>query len=857
MVCSFQEGWARGRPWLRAAQNDKFKAWCSVCLKTFSIKEGQTAVSKHQRSAKHVETDAVKDQNGNNAVSGQSSIENSLKHAEALAVKARKVKDKALEAEAMLVTAASCHSIPEAIFDCFNLLLPAMFPDSEIAKVFSVGRTKAGYLLTEGIGPHYRQQVLECMKKHPFSLNFDESTVNKNQQLNINVSFRNDEDKIVKSNFVTVKVVEGSTGSDMAHMVLKSLDDESVPRFNFISEQTDGCAAMLGKFKGCHSVLKQSLPHLPDFGGCEAHDACNILKHGLKKMMPEMTTLYSCIWANLEKHSMKKNQEFKEVCSELGYEHRHTPKFFEVRFRYVVLLAGYMEDNDRPLYVYYKALAEEFKEGKELSETEVLILRIYLKDYILVRLVNKFLVSVGKSFVQFIDFFEAREVRVQYRFEKMLLLLTQHMSNFLINGGFSVDQHNPTAKDAIAVDFKKPGLLLSVENIFVGAKVKEFIKKLGLSPSSPELRDFYCRVAQFYTESTEFMIKYFTTGLTSKTLQYLSVLDPSAKNLDLDASRKRWLYLADKFPNVVSSDETEDLRLELVDYKTLEDPDEDTTVDDWFAHVASLQVVGEKRFPILSKLALSLATLYNSSSEAERDFHKQNLIHSDKKRHAMSQSKLQSNLSVMSHASQLSKDCQRCLAAKETRKKKVHEGEESKRVQIAHCHCSFLRPDQELLSTLRSGAPSLKYKESLRVNKMDAAERKDTDEDIRQTDKKDSDKDLLREVRLLKRRFLDESVKNLKVSKKAKLEASNASEDASGSKDDATLKNAAKEGEIDVAKGSERKGVDVALKGKFASGSGVKGRNDSGRKRAPVAPSKKALKRAEQVDKLLWLVKNK
>ena len=53
---------------------------------------------------------------------------------------------------------------------------------------------------------------------------------------------------------------------------------------------------------------------------------------------------------------------------------------------------------------------------------------------------------------------------------------------------------------------------------------------------------------------------------------------------------------------------------------------------------------------------------------------------------------------------------------------------------------------------------------------MDAAERKDTDEDIRQTDKKDSDKDLLREVRLLKRRFLDESVKNVKVSKKAKLD---------------------------------------------------------------------------------------
>ena len=83
--------------------------------------------------------------------------------------------------------------------------------------------------------------------------------------------------------------------------------------------------------------MKETIPQLPDLGGCEAHDACNILNNGLKKMMPEMMILYSCIWANLEKHSVKKNREFKDLCEELGYVYRHTPKFIEVRFRYVVL----------------------------------------------------------------------------------------------------------------------------------------------------------------------------------------------------------------------------------------------------------------------------------------------------------------------------------------------------------------------------------------------------------------------------------------------------------------------------------------------------------------------------------------
>jgi hypothetical protein len=100
---------------------------------------------------------------------------------------------------------------------------------------------------------------------------------------------------IVKANFTTLEVLEGSTGKEIAGMILKSFEDENIPLNNLVSDQIDGCAAMLGKYKGCHTVLKETLSHLPDFGGCEAHDACNILKHGMKKMMPEMITLYSCI----------------------------------------------------------------------------------------------------------------------------------------------------------------------------------------------------------------------------------------------------------------------------------------------------------------------------------------------------------------------------------------------------------------------------------------------------------------------------------------------------------------------------------------------------------------------------------
>ena len=47
------------------------------------------------------------------------------------------------------------------------------------------------------------------MQQRPFSICFDESTVNKTSQLNINVSVIGDEGRIHKGNFATLEIKEG------------------------------------------------------------------------------------------------------------------------------------------------------------------------------------------------------------------------------------------------------------------------------------------------------------------------------------------------------------------------------------------------------------------------------------------------------------------------------------------------------------------------------------------------------------------------------------------------------------------------------------------------------------------------
>ena len=248
----------------------------------------------------------------------------------------------------------------------------------------------------------------------------------------------------------------------------------------------------------CHTCLKKEVPTLPDFGGCEVHDGCNIIKNGAKHLNPKITELYKCLHANLEKHSLKRNRLFQNLNEELGFSYQHVPEFYDVRFRYVLKLAKYMEDNDRVLFVHYNNLANEYVNGKSISETEKIIIEIYVGDYINTRLTNMFLCAVGKDVVSFIDHFEKRTVLVHEKHGKMVCLLAQYLSYFLKNGG--IDDGRITAQ-LIDVNFKDPSQLLENRNIFIGHAAKNFIANdLDLPYESDVIKPFFDSIKRFYIE---------------------------------------------------------------------------------------------------------------------------------------------------------------------------------------------------------------------------------------------------------------------------------------------------------------------------------------------------------------------
>ena len=106
----------------------------------------------------------------------------------------------------LLITIFRVHLI-----ECVVDLVKETITDSSKVKEIKMHKDKRFYLLSEAIGPNIKENVVTCMKKYPYSLNYNESVVNKKSQLALNASFRNEQNLIQKANIGSIQITSGGS----------------------------------------------------------------------------------------------------------------------------------------------------------------------------------------------------------------------------------------------------------------------------------------------------------------------------------------------------------------------------------------------------------------------------------------------------------------------------------------------------------------------------------------------------------------------------------------------------------------------------------------------------------------------
>ncbi|XP_041844096.1 uncharacterized protein LOC121641831 [Melanotaenia boesemani] len=139
--CCYNKDWESTYLWVKPIQGSSDRVFCNVCQTDFSVSHGgEYDVKRHRKSASHTKRVAQKE--------ASQSMDMFL-----LKPKQDSNIDKVTAAEITSVYHTVQHSQSYRSEDCGNKLTSILFPDSEIAKKMSCGRTKAASIVTDVLAP--------------------------------------------------------------------------------------------------------------------------------------------------------------------------------------------------------------------------------------------------------------------------------------------------------------------------------------------------------------------------------------------------------------------------------------------------------------------------------------------------------------------------------------------------------------------------------------------------------------------------------------------------------------------------------------------------------------------------------
>lgn len=107
-------------------------------------------------------------------------------------------------------------------------LFKAMFPDSEIASKFILGRDKMSYLIHHGLASYFRESLLQKLRKCPwFVVSFDEAInrISQRGQMDLIIRYFEDETKKVTTPYLNFVFPNRSRAEDLVSKFKEGMVD--------------------------------------------------------------------------------------------------------------------------------------------------------------------------------------------------------------------------------------------------------------------------------------------------------------------------------------------------------------------------------------------------------------------------------------------------------------------------------------------------------------------------------------------------------------------------------------------------------------------------------------------------------
>ncbi|CAN8028260.1 unnamed protein product [Ixodes persulcatus] len=549
----------------------------------------------HAGSQKHIQN-AKKNRNAEGVLTKDFMVQGTLDfHKNAASLSLR---ENVTRAETLFALSMVANSLPYTWVDVATLTYPHMFPDSQIAKGFQCGRKKISYIISDGLGPYFKEKMVQELVQPEvfYKIMIDETPVPeaKVQQLDILARYYS----VNTQNVVVEHLQSFHLGHATADELFCCVEDalNELLKKNMVCFFSDRPYVM----KSLKRKLKAELsPDMIDIGECSLHKVHNAFSAGLDSFCSELEYIVTDVhhyFKYATRHADMKELQCKLGLSQLEFL-RH------VNSRWLTLLPSM----ERVLKLYDALKTFFSKSGVPRTSSSVRHSRLasaFTDSTLRAKLL--FVQNAAQIFEKFQTLFQSKEPLLHIFYDEMVALVKQVLERFLRQESF-VDLTGLQLTDLdveSSVHWKaKPEVGLDTE-----------IEMEAWTPT--QKKAFYARARDFYIACTKFLISRLPLHNKVFHLRFLKT------NAEGEFATRSLRYIANALPQVIPpnkvaalTDEWNSLVCQTCDWEL-----SPNVVTHWSVVFALKTPTCDPQYPMLGKLVKALFALPHGNADCERGF---------------------------------------------------------------------------------------------------------------------------------------------------------------------------------------------------------------------------------------------
>ncbi|KAK1895985.1 Protein FAM200B [Dissostichus eleginoides] len=236
-----------------------------------------------------------------------------------------------------------------------------MFPNSEIAKQYSVGRTKATQIVKGAIAPALDKEVTELCQKQPFGLMCDEGTSRSTEKEFVILVRVFEEDTLV-TKFLHMPVCNIDTAELLFTSLTKVLSERNINWNNLVAFNSDNASVMKGRHNSVASRIKELQPGLVDIG-CICHLVQLATGCGIKALHQPIEEVLQAIYSHFD-ISAKRCELYKEFVEFTDTDTLKLLRYCATRWLSLLTCINRVLNQWNALQAYFESHEDVEKPGK-------------------------------------------------------------------------------------------------------------------------------------------------------------------------------------------------------------------------------------------------------------------------------------------------------------------------------------------------------------------------------------------------------------------------------------------------------------------------------------------------------------